>query len=60
MAPPPIDCTCERGEIVLDATATTPEGNAEENFRLALVAALPAGIVIDPDVPVNRRERHRR
>jgi|SRR5579863_975439 len=49
MAPPPIVCTCERGEIVLAATDDTPPGSEAENFRLALVAALAAGIVIDPD-----------
>ena len=47
--PPPIDCTCERGEIVLDAMDTTPDGSDDENFRLALVAALAAGIVIEDD-----------
>ena len=49
---PPIDLMFEREEIVLDVGAATPLGRTDENFRVALVDALAAGSVIDPDVPV--------
>lgn len=48
---PPIDFTFERDEIVAAAGADAPLGSEVENFSVALVAALVAGIVIDPDVP---------